>query len=117
VTTEQDRRGALEAVDRILNRGGDADDVLRQVLAVLRRLYPFAAISFVERGKLVAGPFVGERTAPTEARSITFNGLEVARLDVAASTAEDRAFLDRVALLISPYCLVGWDTAGEGWNP
>ena len=26
---------ALQAVDRILNRGGDADDVLREVVAVL----------------------------------------------------------------------------------
>ena len=22
-----------------------------------------------------------------------------------------------VALLISPYCLVGWDTGGEAWTP
>ena len=27
--------GALEAIDRLLNRGGDADDVLRQVVATL----------------------------------------------------------------------------------
>jgi hypothetical protein len=32
-----DRRGALEAIDRVLNRGGDADDVLRAVRAVRRR--------------------------------------------------------------------------------
>jgi hypothetical protein len=38
VTTEQDRRGALEAVERIVNRGGE--DVLGETLAALRRLYP-----------------------------------------------------------------------------
>ena len=27
--------GALEAIDRILDRGGDADDILRHVVAVL----------------------------------------------------------------------------------
>jgi len=27
----------------------------------------------------------------------------------------DRAFLERVALLISPHCLVGWDTGGVPW--
>ena len=27
-------------------------------------------------------------------------------------TAEDRALLERVALLVSPYALVGWDTGG-----
>jgi hypothetical protein len=117
VTTEQDRRGALEAIDRILNRGGDADDVLRQVLAVLHRLYSFAAISFVERGELVAGPSVGKAVEEAEARPIIFNGLEVARLEVASPGPEDQAFLDRMAILISPYCLVGWDTAGEGWEP
>jgi methylglutaconyl-CoA hydratase len=43
----------------------------------------------------------------------------VAELGVVAGElkAEDRAFLERVALLISPYCLVGWDTGGEAWSP
>ena len=27
------------------------------------------------------------------------------------------AFLERVAVLISPYCLVGWDTGGVPWDP
>jgi hypothetical protein len=30
-----DHSGALEALERILNRGGDADDVLLQVVSVL----------------------------------------------------------------------------------
>ena len=30
---------------------------------------------------------------------------------------EDDAFLQRVATLVSPYCLVGWDTHGERWEP
>ena len=39
--------GALEAVDRILNRGGDADDVLRDVLQALHeRGVSWAAIRF-----------------------------------------------------------------------
>jgi hypothetical protein len=33
------RRGALEAIERILNRGGDRDDVLLDVVAVLGKLY------------------------------------------------------------------------------
>ncbi len=54
--------GALEAVDRILNRGGDADDVLRQVVAALheRAGYAWAGILFVEGGDLVLGPQAGE---------------------------------------------------------
>jgi L-methionine (R)-S-oxide reductase len=33
----------------------------------------------------------------------------------AAFGEADRAFLERVALLISPHCLVGWDTGGVPW--
>lgn len=47
--------GASEAIDRVLNRGGDADD--------------------------------------------------------------ERALLERVATLVSPSALVGWDTGGEEWAP
>ena len=46
--------GALEAVERVLNRGGEADDVLRQVVAILHeRLGGFVRISFVEETVLV----------------------------------------------------------------
>ena len=53
--------GALEAVDRILNRGGDADDVLREVVRVLvdRGGCGWAGIAFVEDGELVLGPQAG----------------------------------------------------------
>jgi hypothetical protein len=43
VTPEQQRAGALEAIERIVNRGGDADDVLSAVLAVVDKLDPDAA--------------------------------------------------------------------------
>ena len=111
----QEHRGTLEAIDRILNRGGDADDVLRAVLAVLARLFPFAAIDFVENGALVPGPSAGEDDRETDGFPVDFQSIRVAELRVAGSGAEDRAFLERVALLISPYCLVGWDTGGVSW--
>ena len=34
----------------------------------------------------------------------------------AAFGEADREFLERVAQLIAPYCLVGWDTGGEPWR-
>ena len=43
--------------------------------------------------------------------------MKVAELEVSVSLAEDREFLERVATIVSPYCLVGWDTAGEPWTP
>jgi hypothetical protein len=113
--------GALEAVDRILERGGDADDVLRQVVAVLHGMDDFSwiGISFVEEGELVLGPAQGERTAEPTAIPISYENNVVAELGVVAEelNTDERNFLERVALLISPYCLVGWDTGGESWSP
>jgi putative methionine-R-sulfoxide reductase with GAF domain len=53
---------------------------------------------------------------------IAYEGRVVGEIDVdsdvpAAFGPEDRTFLERVALLISPHCLVGWDTGGTVWSP
>jgi hypothetical protein len=111
--------GALEAIDRVLNRGGDADEVLRDVVAVLHGDYSWVGISFVEEGELVPGPALGEQTAEPTRIPISYENNVVAELGVVAGDlgTEDRAFLGRVAVLISPYCLVGWDTGGEAWSP
>ncbi len=110
--------GALEAVERVLNRGGEADDVLRQVVAILHeRLGHYVRISFVEADGLVTGPAAGEETGTT-AFPIAFQGRRVADLEAGGDlTEEDRALLERVAILVSPYALVGWDTGGEAWTP
>ncbi len=113
--------GALEAIDRILNRGGDADEVLRQVVGALHDIddYSWVGISFVEEGELALGPVQGERTAEPTTIPISYENNVVAELGVVADElgADDRGFLERVALLISPHCLVGWDTGGESWSP
>jgi hypothetical protein len=114
--------GALEAVDRIINRGGDADDVLRAVVAVLHeRLGIWVAVAFVEEGELVPGPQAGSDLGHERAVfPVEFGGARVAELWVdgrPAPNSERRAFLERVATLVSQYCLVGWDTGGERWDP
>jgi GAF domain-containing protein len=158
--------GALEAIDRILNRGGDADDVLRQVVSVLHDRfddYSWVGIYLVEGDDLVLGPWrgpqatehvripVGEGICGAAAASgqteivddvnadprylacfpstrseivvpIAYEGRVVGEIDIDSDRAatfgeQDRAFLERVALLISPHCLVGWDTGGEAWAP
>jgi hypothetical protein len=111
--------GALDAIDQILNRGTDADEVLRDVVAVLHGNYSWVGISFVEEGELVLGPALGEETADPTRIPISYENNVVAELGVVAGELgmEERAFLERVALLISPYCLVGWDTGGEAWSP
>jgi L-methionine (R)-S-oxide reductase len=51
---------------------------------------------------------------------IVYEGRVVGEIDIdsdqpAAFTEADRAYLERVAVLISPHCLVGWDTGGVPW--
>jgi hypothetical protein len=110
--------GALEAVERVLNRGGEADDVLRQVVAILHeRLGRFVRISFVEGDSLVPGPAAGEEAATT-AFPIAFQGTRVADLEASGTLLpEDEALLARIATLVSAYALVGWDTGGRAWTP
>jgi hypothetical protein len=110
--------GALEAIERILDRGSDADDVLRDVVAVLHSDYSWVGISFVEEGELVLGPALGEQTVEPTRIPISYENNVVAELGIVGEIdPEDRAFLERVALLIAPFCLVGWDTGGEAWSP
>jgi len=108
--------GALEAIERILDLGGDADEVLREVVAVLHSDYSWVGISFVEEGELVLGPALGEQTAEPTRIPISYENNVVAELGVIADEI-DCALLERVAVLIAPYCLVGWDTGGEAWSP
>jgi L-methionine (R)-S-oxide reductase len=157
---------ALEAIRRILDRGGDADNVLRQVVGVLQEPfehYSWLGIYLVEGDELVLGPWQGPEatehvripvgqgicgaaaaTGVTEVvddvnadprylacfpstRSeivvpISYEGQVVGEIDIdydrpAAFDADDRELLESVAVLISPYCLVGWDTGGEPWRP
>jgi L-methionine (R)-S-oxide reductase len=52
---------------------------------------------------------------------IHFEGRVVGEIDIdsdepAAFAESDRVFLERVAHLISPHCLVAWDTGGVAWT-
>ena len=52
---------------------------------------------------------------------VLYEGTVVAEIDVdsdvpAAFGEADREFLERVAAVISPHCLVGWDTGGMDWD-
>jgi L-methionine (R)-S-oxide reductase len=165
VSANADRyRSALEAVDRIVNREPEADEVLRRVVDVLHDRfahYSWVGIYLLEGEDLVLGPWKGPQetdhvripvgqgicgaaavTGRTEVvddvsadarylacfpstRSeivvpIPYEKRVVGEIDVdsdepAAFGEADRAFLERVALLISPHCLVGWDTGGLPW--
>ena len=105
-------------IESIVARGGDADDVIRDVVAALAARYAWAGIFFVEAGDLVLGPEAG---TPDEAQRthvpVTFNGDPIAELAVDGAPDEDRRSLEHVATLVAGHCLVGWDTGGEEWEP
>jgi hypothetical protein len=97
-----DYRGALEAVERILNRGGNAEEVLRAVLEVLRsRGISFARVRLAGSGGLGDPLAVGEQSERLVA-PVVYEGSEIGSLELAAG---DRAFAERVATLISPYVI------------
>jgi putative methionine-R-sulfoxide reductase with GAF domain len=109
---------ALDALDRILNRGGEPDDVLRTTVRVLAGQpgIEWAGIAFLEEGRLALGPEAGD--ADEERRisvPIFYQGARVGELWVDGQA--DRAFLERVAVLVSNHVLIGWDTRGEAWEP
>jgi hypothetical protein len=109
---------ALEAVARILEQGGEADDDLRAVVAVLVEApgVTWAAVAFLEEGRLVVGPQAGVPDESRRARAqVTYDGALVGELWVDGDA--DQQLLERVSVLIASHVLVGWDTGGEGWEP
>ena len=108
----------LEALDRILDFGGEPDDVLRAAVLALADDpgIVWAGVAFLDQGTLVLGPTAGQ---PDEARRtrvpILFQSSNVGELWV--DGAADRALLEQVAQLLSGHVLIGWDTRGEAWEP
>ena len=97
--------GALDAVDRILNRGGAPVEVLHAVAGTLveRGGCAWAAILLADGGEFVPAAYAGEERSDERARiPIVFGGDKVGEL--AADGCDDHVFLERVALVVSPYC-------------
>jgi putative methionine-R-sulfoxide reductase with GAF domain len=112
--------GALTTIEQIVEEGGDADDILRRVVATLHDTagYAWAGIYFVEDGELALGPEAGTPDATRRTTvPVTWQGDRVAELAVDGAQEEDSTLLERVATLVSGHCLVGWDTGGESWEP
>ena len=110
----------LDAIEQIIERGGDADQVLRDVVAALHADagYPWAGIFFVETTTLTLGPSAGTTDGGNRTTvPVTWQGERIAELAIDDAPEEDRKFLERVAVLVADHCLVGWDTGGESWEP
>jgi hypothetical protein len=105
-------------IEALVGAGGDADDILRSVVGALAARYAWAGVLFVEEGELILGPAAGTPDEATRTQiPVTWQGDRVAELAIDAAPEEDRMFLERVAELVAPQCLVGWDTGGEDWDP
>ncbi|HEY4349386.1 MAG TPA: hypothetical protein VGM80_17555 [Gaiellaceae bacterium] len=107
----------METLAAVVDRGGDADDILREIVALLvqRGECTYAAILFAEGGDFVVGPVAGGAEPGEGTRvPVDFEGTRVAEL--VAAGCEDSGLLEQVAALIAPYCLVGWDTGGVPWD-
>lgn len=107
-----------DEIDRIVEAGDDADDVLRAVVAelVARPGTVWAGISFLENGVLELGPEAGAPdTARRTAVEIAWRDTPVGELAVDGDA--DRVLLEGVAARIAEHVLLGWDTGGESWEP
>ena len=165
MSSAEDYRARLEAIERIVAEETEADEVLRRTVDLLAEDFPhysWVGIYLVEGDDLVLGPWkgphatehvripIGEGICGAAAASgvteivddvnaderylscfpstrseivvpIAFEGRVVGEIDIdsdapAAFGEADREFLERVAQLVSPHCLVGWDTGGVAWS-
>jgi hypothetical protein len=109
---------ALEAVERVLEQGGEPDDVLRAVVAALvaEPGIAWAGIAFLEDGELLVGPQAGREDEVRRMRvPVEFQGAAIGELWVDGEAAPE--LLARIAARISGHVLIGWDTRGEAWDP
>jgi hypothetical protein len=98
--TSSSSSGALEAVERILNRGGEPDDVLRQVLAALHeRTGAWVAIAFDSEVRASAA---GPKPDTVHRYPVAWQGQTIAELWT--SPEADSTLCARVAVIVSPYC-------------
>jgi putative methionine-R-sulfoxide reductase with GAF domain len=107
-----------DRIAELLGHARDADDALRDVVATLvdDAGIAWAGIFFLDEGELVLGPSAGTPDERSErVVQIAYHGERIGELRVRGDA--DPAYLDRVAALVSPYVLIGWDTGGEAWDP
>jgi len=110
-------------VQAIVDGGEEADEILRASLAAVHEATgaPWSAIAFVEEREMSVGPLLGAapggRPVPALTVPIVYRGETVAGLWFGSETPRELdADLSRVAAMLAPYCLVGWDTGGEEWD-
>jgi hypothetical protein len=97
--------GVLEAVEEILERGGDPEDVLQAVMTAFvdRGGATWAAVLYNDEGELFVGPHAGV-AEPGERRGapIVLDGAQIGELEV--DGLDDQPLIERVAAQLAPWC-------------
>jgi hypothetical protein len=109
---------SVDAIREIVEQGIEPDDVLRAVVDALASTgeIRWAGIAFTEDDALRLGPARGEQDEGRRERvPVEYDGATVGELWADGDVRRDE--LQRIAALISPYVLIGWDTDGEAWEP
>jgi hypothetical protein len=120
-----ERPAAIASIEQIVAHEPEADQILRESVVALYEHIPgvrSVAVAFGENGALAAGPIAGAPipSEPALTVPVLYERRPVAELWIEGGGAPDdgdQAMLARVCELLSPYCLVGWDTGGEAWEP
>jgi len=114
-----DGAALVAAIEQILERSEEADQILLGTIAALSSHYETGVgIRFVEEGSFSDGPWAGEAGPVATEVEVRYDGELVAVL-VTPATLETSAIetWQQVANLVSAFCLVGWDIGGEDWEP
>jgi hypothetical protein len=95
----------LEAVGRIIEVGGDPEDVLQATVTTIveRGGAKWAAVLLNDEGELLVGPHAGA-AEPGERRTAAIVH-EGARLgELAVDGLDDQPLIEQLASLVAPYC-------------
>jgi hypothetical protein len=97
--------GVLEAIQQILDRGGDAEDVLQAAMTAIvdRGGAIWAAVLYSDEGELLVGPHAGV-AEPGERRGapILLDGARIGELEV--DGLDDQPLIEQVAAQLAPWC-------------
>jgi hypothetical protein len=95
----------LEAIEQILDRGGDAEDVLQAAMTAIvdRGGAIWAAVLYSDEGELLVGPHAGV-AEPGERRGapILLDGARIGELEV--DGLDDQPLIEQVAAQLAPWC-------------
>lgn len=109
----------VAAIEEILERSEEADQILLGTIAALSEHYEAGVgLRFVEEGAFSDGPWAGSSGVVASELAVHYDGELVAMLVTTATLDSDaHSTWETVSALISAFCLVGWDIGGEDWEP